>query len=469
MEKAKVMRVQHNLFLFFFISTTLSAAPFVDLDFETPATGLTLDKNSTYPEWGMPNLDNTYGKGNFFEVVDHAAHTGTHSLKFSYTGRNGFCNTCGTKAVQHQKGLNNVKYLVAKDGQDLTLEREPLLNPDGSPALNRNGKQIYTELPHAAPGRIVYNTARGHSKWKILTVENENAKNDKLTLELLQPGIPPFDTEEQVINGNELITITRKCGVDGISRIIGGQNDLSLRSNCDTVIMWFGKQKPLFQPSGTSIFRRVYIKPELVDPPEGHKLSYVRLLRAVTENNQTGRDINKLAAAIILVAENNNGVMELKVDGLGKVNPAANAISVYRPGNGLPEDAIFEPNTWHYIEQEFKAEDYTITTTPAVPIDGELVTVTSYKGQGNGEYRLWFAKAGEETSNMKPVIELTGLNLPPIIGGKGQHMSLWGNIGNHKHTRGSWYIDDFKIDTKRINFIPADHVDTMPSKPPKTN
>ena len=120
----------------------------------------------------------------------------------------------------------------------------------------------------------------------------------------------------------------------------------------------------------------------------------------------------------------------------------------YKPGAGLPEGLKFERGNWYYVEQEYKSE--------------------SSVGASDGAYRLWFAKSGEETTT--PLVELTGIPLPPIRGGSGSHMSLWGNFGHDKNTYGAWYIDDLVISNTKIGPLDRRLIsnnNSFPSKAPR--
>jgi hypothetical protein len=143
--------------------------------------------------------------------------------------------------------------------------------------------------------------------------------------------------------------------------------------------------------------------------------------------NSGNPDTSAVKAQIILNANSNES--DTSAAGLEPFpkldfpNQLGGGQPVFAPGNGLPAALKFKRNTWYYIEQEFKAQ--------------------SEPGALDGEYRLWFYEAGSESAT--PVLELTGLNLPPVYGGTGQHMSLWGNVHHEKNTYGAWYMDDFVI------------------------
>lgn len=446
------------------ISSPAFAAPpntiFFKMDFETPDTGRTLVSLKGYPQWALPPVfDGNYGPGNLFQTVDTNSHTGTYSLRFTYDGHNGFCNTCGVKVVRHKKGLDGVDYFVADDGQDLTRDSidKPLLDANGDPILNARGEPIIqkTYFPHAAPGKLVYNKSRGFSQWQVTAVQSEGGlKNNKLSLKFMRPGIGAFANEKPIINGNDQIAIARQCGVDGsIGLGTGGVPNPNRRSDCDTAISWLGSIPPNvepahdLQPPGASIFRRVYLRADFIDPPRGQKINYTTLLggTALTRfNPATGKD-EPVSATIIPVAERaiKTDDVEPFIGGLGRHGGEIQ----YRPGVVLPAGLTFERGVWYYIEQEYKAETYTMTTT----VTNGQVTVDTYKGNGDGAYRFWMTKSGEPDG--PPLIDLTGIPLPPLKGGTGKHMSFWGNFQHVSHSRGTWYMDDIVISNTRVGPI----------------
>ena len=440
------------------IVSIASAVDYLELDFESAATGQTPASFTGYPIWFLPpSFDRNYGPGNHFEVVDTTAHSGNNSLRFTYDGRNGFCNTCGTKLVLHKEGLDGADYFVANDGQDLTLFNELLVDSNGKPILNSKGEQIFTSLPHASPGKMVYNQSQGYAQWEIVSIATENTKNDKLLLKSVRPGIGNFANAKPEINGRDQVSIARQCGVDGSIGIVNGQPSINRRSDCDSVISWLGGITPGIQPSGGSIFRRAYIKTDSVDPPQGQKLNYAFLGRSGATNTTVPITTIPTYAVIIPVGEYQSDTNRIEpwLVGLGPLGRE----SRYEPGKGLPDGFHFEHGEWYYIEQEFKAESYTTTGL----VEGrdrngngtDQWTLNGYVGQGDGEYRLWISKSGEEPDKNNPTIEETGLALPPITGGQGTHMSLWGNHQHERHSRGVWYMDDIIISDQYIGPAPS--------------
>lgn len=421
------------LYLLCLFPGSLTAKNFVILDFETPATGsapaagqpLSPDANA----WNLqPSFDNHFGSGNFFEISSTSSHSGSNSLKYTYEARNGFCNTCGIKNIGHLKGLDGVNYYVADTGEDLTQEFYPpkLIDPSGpsdGPTFTPNG-------PHASIGKTILNKTRGYTKYTVVAVENENATNDKLIVKKVRDGIGSFAGQPDIFNSRDEVLIARQCGVDGIIGKAGGLFEVSRRSDCDGAISWFGNIAPNAQPSGTSIFRRVYLKAEIVGLPSGHKLNYMRLMRGADSD---------ISASIVAIASNVDGNMEPHLTGFGPTPISGKGR--YEPGNGLPAGLKFERGIWYYIEQEYQAETYTMSSH----INDGTVIVDSYTGDGNGAYRLWFGKSGEEPDRDNPTLEVENIPLPPMLGGDGTHMSLWGNQGHDLHTRGSWYMDDIVV------------------------
>ncbi len=370
------------------------------------------------PSWSLPaNFAETYGPGNFFNVTNSTAHSGSYSLRFTYEARNGQCNTCGVTTLAHKSDLNNVNYFVADTGQDLTLA-------DGAAA---------------AVGRIVYNKTNGFSTWEIVSIGNEVATNDKLMLKPLSAGITNATAE---FNGNDDVQIARQCGVDGT---IGGK-DNNRRSDCNIVIHWFENIPVGVQNPGDSIFRRQYLKAEVTSPLIHQKLHYFK-------PDHGGPNTKN----VIMFADSLNTSELIPVlTGLDKYG----AKSLYEPGrNGVPASLTLERGVWYYIEEQYKAATQDLVTDP---------TGNTYNT--DGEYRMWISKSGEEdTVGATPIIELTNITMPPIRGGGGLHMSFWGNIQHWVHTRGSWYLDDYVISNAKIGKATGGNTDIAPPSSPNTN
>ncbi len=379
------------------------------------------------PIWSLGNsFSDVYGPGNHFNIIDTTSHNGTYSLKFTYEARNGFCNVCGSVSSSHiSEGHNSADYFISSAGENLSIADNPLTTKkdDG---------------PKAETGKFIYNTSGGFSKWKILSVKNENTINDRINLELVLKGI----NGESTINDADKIAITRHCGVDGIIGVKNGENDIRRRSDCNAVITWFSNVTP--QPPGTSIFRRTYLKAEITSTSIHQKLHYLRPdrdgpnsgeIRLLGDSSdQTVPDVHGLLAGF-----NNYGG-----DG------------VYRPGfnNGF-DNIIFKRGDWYYVEEEYKAA--TVKTA-----DSTTGKATEYNA--DGAYRLWFSKSGSEPSQSTPTFELTGITLPPITGGNGTHISLWGNLQHWTHARGSWYMDDVIVSTTWNGAVPFNGKNLAPPK-----
>lgn len=389
------------------LANNTGAVDYFVLDFEdgvAPPTGKGL------PIWSLPPaFTNNYGLGNFFNITDTTAHSGKYSLQFRYDGRNNFCNTCGIFKTTHKKGLDGVDYFVTNDATDL------------SSIKNDKAKKKHKRLngPAAQPGKIIYNKSNGFSKWEIVSVDNSYAQNDKLSVKLLKAGI---NGEKPEFNGGDKIAITRQCGVDGHI----GMN-IHRRSDCDSTITWFEKVKA--QRPGQSIFRRVYLKPEGISPLVHQKLRFLR---------PDFGGPNKGNMFLLADSWSSKELVPL-VTGFGRKMGGANR---YKPGkNGMAADLLFKNNTWYYIEEQFKS------ATKNLAVDPSGKTYHS-----NGEYRLWFCEAGkEDTTGATPVLEVTGLKLPPLTGGRGTHISLWGNVQHKVDTSGYWYMDDIKISDTKIS------------------
>ena len=358
------------------------------------------------PIWKLQSrFSKTYGPGNFFEVTDSTSHDGNYSLRITYEGQNGICNTCGGYGFSQKTGLNRASTFVADDGSDLSIADDP--------ATSRPN-----DGPNAQPGRLVYNIDNGYSLWEIQTIENENTLNDKLSLKLLRPGI---NGETPEFNGGDIVSIRKACGVDGI---VGNQIDR--RSDCDALIHWFRDVQE--QVPGTSIFRRLYLKQEITTHfPLHQKLHYF------SPNSDGSRGSVKGLLLLMGIADRQHKSLGSPFPQSGLRHYGGNVY--YEPGNGMPPDTKFERSTWYYIEIEAKSSTFN-TTTGEYNLDGE--------------YRLWFAKSGEETDT--PIVEEKGLQLPALAAGGGS-TSLWGNNQHAMNDFGSWYMDDLVISDTRVGWI----------------
>ncbi len=398
----------------------LLATEYINLDFETADTGLTLESNKPYPVWTIP-ISNQFGSGDMFDVVDTTSHNGNHSLRFTYEGKNNYCNTCGNEIAFHKQGVDNADYFVSDTGEDLTL------------------------VPHAQIGRHVYNTSRGYSMWEVTSVTSDSATNDKLKLKLMYPGVGDYEGLTPVFNGGDKVRIARQCGVDGTVGTWKGEFVVDRRSDCDNAIVWFGDVTP--HDPGTSIFRRVYLKAEITSPHIHQKLRYF-------SPNRWGSN----AGSIILLADSRSSapVIEPQLSGLQRYRD--DLPNLFQPGLGNGFDGLsFERSIWYYIEEEFKA------ATPDLITDPSGNTYNS-----DGEYRLWFSKSNDSTTvGATPRLNITNLKMPPTSINAGEtYISFWGNVQHSVHSRGHWYMDDMTISDVKIG--PAASTGSNNLSPPST-
>ena len=342
------------------INIVLAETVYYDEDYDDGV----VDLGVANPVWNLPlKAGGSIGPGNIFDVVSNVSYSGKNSLRFNYGGRNGICNMCGGGLRIQKSGNNSSKFFIDSLVSDLT--KDPV---------------------YAATGRYVYNTSNGFTKWKILSVLNQDGINDKLSLELISDHI---EGGSNIIDSNQGVKIFRQCGVDGI---VGG--DINKRSDCNVAINYFSG---VSQVSGESIYRRAYL---------------MIGAGAVLPFNQKLRYWDTTTGPLYLVIRNSN---EGYYGWVG-------ASSVGGPSS-IHSGVVLEKGVWYYLEEQFKAE----TSDSA----------------DDGEYRLWLAKSGEETN--VPQIELTGLNLGGV-----KKASLWGNHQHDKDSTGYWYIDSFKISNSRI-------------------
>ncbi len=418
MNKSTVLQFILLSGLYFGLSSSAFSVVYFANDFES---GTQPPDGTPMPQWTLPPVfGDAYGDRNFFFVTDSTAHTGNFSLRISYNGRNGVCNTCGSTAVRHKAGLDGVDYFVADTDEDLTF-------------------RDVNEGPGAKPGATVFNKTGGYSKWQITSIGNEGAVRNKLSLKLLSSSI---DGSPDVFNSGDTALIARTCGVDGKIGFTRGGPAINKRVDCNTLVSWFGNIQA--QTPGTSIFRRQYLKQETSTRVEHQKLHYFRPNRDKTKGTVRGE-------AVLLAAQGK------PLDSLGLNAPYPRTglrhfggkLS-YEPSFGLPVIS-FERGQWFYLEEEYKASTFNTSTGEYNP---------------DGEYRLWFAKSGQETDT--PVLDERGLTLPALSGGGGTHMSLWGNQQHDDHLVGNWYMDDIEISDTRIGWIanPVSSNTQPPSPPP---
>lgn len=356
--------------------------------------------------WTLPKkFPEVYGEGNFFNLSRKLPHSGNFSLRFTYDGLNGFCNTCGHKSDKHiTTNHDNANYYISANKKNLTIadDQKTKKNDDGI---------------KAQPGKVIYNKSGGYSKWLITSITNQNAINDRLNLQLIKAGIQG----EKTITGGDTIAVTRQCGIDGIVGISKGKNQINRRSDCNRVILWFAnvsKQKP-----GSSLYRRQYLKSDIISTGVRQKLHYLRPDRK-----------GSFSGELVLFGQSMAGKIKPEFSGTKKYGTS---LAIFKSATSPELSRLeFKQHIWYYIEEQYKAA--------TVKIFDDNGNATKYNN--DGEYRLWFAESGSEpTDKNSPILELTKLTLPPIIGGKGTHISFWGNTQHKTDNHGYWYIDDVKI------------------------
>lgn len=394
------------------------SAPLFSLDFES---GLPDPINTPIPVWALPpQMAKTSGTGNLFEVVNNIAHSGNSSLRFNPNGRNGLCNTCGGKWITHDSGSDGADFFVSSTQEDLSISD--------------------TKGPAAQSGKLLYNATNGFSKWEIISVENENATNDKLIVKKLHSGI---NDDPAIFSAEDSVFIARQCGVDG-----NFTSNINQRNDCNSAIHPLvnvaGSQSP-----GQSIFRRFYLRMDMVKPGS-QKLRY--WTSNITNPPAThvyldakgGRDTPPIYPLVFTVNVETIDNGHLNLD---------NGKALYVPGSNpgdLPEGLSFERGKWYYIEEEFLAA----TLDPSDP-EGKTYN-------NDGEYRLWFSESGKEgTDGATPILEILEMKLPVV-----ERATFWGNFQHQSHTIGQIYIDDFEItsDTK-IGAKASNHASIFPPKP----
>jgi len=393
----------------------------ISMDFEKGLPAV----DTPMPVWALPTqFANVSGAGNHFEIVNNIAHSGNASLRLDPNARNGYCNTCGGKMLQQHLDADGANFFMASTGEDLTV------------SANKG--------PAAQKGRILYNLTKGFSKWEITSVENASAINDKLIVKQLLPGI---NNDPDIFNADDKIYITRQCGVDG-----NFTKNINQRNDCNPLINIFnnvgGTQSP-----GQSIFRRLYIRMDVVKPAN-FKLRYWTSNLADPANATHvyldatgGASRNDFPIEPFVVTVNVEKAITGHLKGDGKT-------AAYLPGTGpydLPAGLNFERGKWYYIEEELRASTLDPTDTT-----GKIYN-------DDGEYRLWMSEAGKEDSDgTEPILEILKMRLPVV-----ERASFWGNFQHITHTIGQIYIDDLEIasDTK-IGAKVSNGTNIYPPAPP---
>ncbi|MDH5611263.1 MAG: hypothetical protein OEY66_02245 [Gammaproteobacteria bacterium] len=404
-------------------ATNTYSAPLFKLDFES---GLPDPIDTPLPVWALPaRMATATSPGNLYELTNTIAHSGTSSLKLNPNGRNGRCNTCGGKLLLHNSNAapGGDKYFVTDTQEDLTL------------SANKG--------PAAKKGRLLYNETKGFSKWEIISVEDENATNDKLIVKLLNPGI---NKDPAIFNANDNIYIARQCGVDG-----NFTSNVNQRDDCNILINSLenvvGTQAP-----GQSIYRRFYMRMDMAKPAN-MKLRYwssnINDYANLTQMYFDATGFGDKYPVVPLVITFNVETITTNIKPDGKT-------TVYQPGpnpSDMPEGLNFERGKWYYIEEEFLA----------ATLDQADTSGKTYNN--DGEYRLWISESGkEDTDGATPIVEIIKMKLPVV-----ERASFWGNFQHVSHTIGQIYIDDFEIASdNKIGAKISDHANVYPPIPPLT-
>lgn len=416
-----------------FPSSNVQAVDFYINDFDNGGTPPKYFTNSGSlvdgePAWSLaPDFMDLYGPTNHFFLTTDTAHSAPYSLRISYEGKNGICNTCGTTWRAEDKvdfahaGPDGVNYFIEERGTNLSVADylSTTKEDDGS---------------KAKVGRFVYNRSNGFSRWKITDVIDANATKDRLNLKLDREGM----NGEKTINKGDNIAIARRCGLDGTIGIKKGVNDIVRRADCNSIIQWFTYVEPTDQDPGTSIFRRAYLKQETTSPNVRQKLHYFRPDRGGPNQGE-----------IPTFGHRGKGVTEPQVSGFTRYNGQAIITPTTSPQNlaGLE----FERSKWYYVEEQYQASTQDLVADPGGNVYND-----------DGAYRLWFGESGAEPIQGEPTLEVLNLTLPPISGGTGTHISFWGNLQHETHARGHWYIDDVSIKDEFNGIVTLNGANTSP-------
>lgn len=217
-----------------FTSTVLSnftyAMSYFSDDFESG--GLTQGASPIWAWKPQISADNItrgmmYGDSDVYQVSNDLAHSGQYSLRLDFSGRNGWCNTCGSTAVT----LSDVEINTG------------CINLAGYPW-----------------GDAVFNKSNGFSKWSI-----SSANASTVCFDTSSPlGSSMFGKERNSFAVGDELAIPLRCGVNGN---VGGQVDR--KSDCNKSINYLNNVAGTDLAYGEILSRRFYMYiPEDTKLPE---------------------------------------------------------------------------------------------------------------------------------------------------------------------------------------------------------
>ncbi len=215
----KVLRNSMFAFLFIIgIGGAHAAVIFFEDDFEEG----TIDSQPN-PKWswkppisqGNISSGMMYGDTDIYTVTDDIAFSGNYSLRLNFSGRNGWCNECGSK--------------------DVTLSQNDI----------NSGCVAITGAPW---GSHLYNQTNGFSKWEIESYTNNEVCFNTSTA----AGNSMILTNS--FSAGDGIKVPYQCNVNGI---VGGRIDR--RSDCNKAINYLDGVSDADLGYGKTVSRRFYL------------------------------------------------------------------------------------------------------------------------------------------------------------------------------------------------------------------
>jgi hypothetical protein len=175
-----------------------------------------------------------FGDTDVYSVTSAMAHSGEHSMRLNFAGRNQWCDICGSKGVTvTQSDINSGCVVVT-----------------GSPW-----------------GDSIYNKTNGFSKWKIISSDAGQVCFNSSVPE----GHSMFGASSSGISAGDEIAIPFKCGVNGV---VG--NNIDRHSDCNKAINYLNHVSSSDHAYGAILSRRfhMYIPSATTLPEVTLKLGY---------------------------------------------------------------------------------------------------------------------------------------------------------------------------------------------------
>jgi len=218
-------------------SNTLHAQIFFSDNFEDGSLN-----TSAQPKWSWKNPINPgnikttmmYAENDVYYVTNDIVNSGNYSLRTNLSGRNNWCNICGSQdVIVSQSDIN-----------------AGCVSVSGGPWSDS-----------------IYNSTNGFSQWQVTSSTNSQVcfnKNSAI-------GDSMFGASSNSINSGDELKIPKVCGINGI---VGG--DIRRKSDCNKVINYFDGISAADIPYGGKISRRfyMYIPSSAVLPSSTLKLAY---------------------------------------------------------------------------------------------------------------------------------------------------------------------------------------------------